>query len=815
MGFLWMDFRNAWRLALRTPGVTLTILILLALGTGGVTTVFNPIYSLIFANPPFPQPDRLVRVGGNIPLFDRNLNDFIENNTLEYLFSNLTSYIPNPGTTVVVSDTGRPKYVRAADVGENFFETLGVQPLYGYDFKHIDFDQYRLVVVISNRFWRNEMMSTNDAIGKVIQVGRSIVPIVGIMPDYFDFPAGIDIWTCGGTGGGSIIGSSRQFLGRLQPGISIEQASRELEVAKFEYRSGLMSNDGVVLQPLNVVFYGDRQDLLLTIGATSILFLLLVCSGVMSIFVMRGMRRKSEMAIRQVSGATRRMLVFQLLRETLPLVVVGTLVGFWISEVADTWLQAQFPMLKGGEVVVPVKITFFVALVFVISIIGGLTPALYASDIDLNTHLKSGSNFKRRFIPFSLQELLMGVQLGLALALLIGTGLLIRSMMSKVDFPVGWTPQSVTVVDIRFPHDSSSFSFDGITRRVFLAQEFQRQLETMPEVAAAGVLYPIPFSDEAVDLSQSLLTLYKNLSTSPLSTAYQQNEAVRGIATGRASIEAFNLLEIPLVAGRFFNSEDVDNSMKFRRGAIAGINPGVSSVAIINHSLAKQFWPEESAIGKTIYDSYQNPYEIVGVVRDFYQVTGSRNFIPILYYPAENIDTNQKFMVKLHSDSLMQSFRQRLSTLDTGLFNINVQSLGTFVSDSTADMRLLLQLLSSFAVMGIIVAGSGVYATTAVMAVSRNREMGIRMAMGAQIWDILPFALWRGMRTILIGLPAGLFLAWILSRMLSSFIFQLNANDQLVWISSCALLIGTVTIAALIPALRAIRINPADVLRNE
>jgi len=163
----------------------------------------------------------------------------------------------------------------------------------------------------------------------------------------------------------------------------------------------------------------------------------------------------------------------------------------------------------------------------------------------------------------------------------------------------------------------------------------------------------------------------------------------------------------------------------------------------------------------------------------------------------------------------MQSFRRGLMTFCAGLPYADVQSLNKFVSDSTANMRLLLQLLSSFALLGIAVAGLGVYATTALMAVSRNREMGIRVAMGAQTWDILRLALWRGIRVLLIGLPFGLFLAWILSRILSSFIFQLNPNDLLVWILSCVLLIGIVTGAAVIPAIRATRVNPMDVIRKE
>ena len=209
-------------------------------------------------------------------------------------------------------------------------------------------------------------------------------------------------------------------------------------------------------------------------------------------------------------------------------------------------------------------------------------------------------------------------------------------------------------------------------------------------------------------------------------------------------------------------------------------------------------------------------HEVIGVVRDFHLVSDNKDFVPAIYRPESNTNTHvQTFLVKLHSGALMKDFRQRLSGFDAGTVTIEVRSLGEVVSESTANMRMTLQLLGSFALLGIVVAGLGVYATTSLMIAAMNREMGIRMSMGAQTWDILRFALWRGTRAILLGLPAGLILAWILSRILSGYLFQVKVNDSLAWLISCAVLLVITTVAAFIPALRAAQISPLDALRDE
>jgi putative ABC transport system permease protein len=283
------------------------------------------------------------------------------------------------------------------------------------------------------------------------------------------------------------------------------------------------------------------------------------------------------------------------------------------------------------------------------------------------------------------------------------------------------------------------------------------------------------------------------------------------------------LFGVTLIAGRFFTPADVTDETKFnsillselerlRELRDAGV---VLRVAIINQTLARRFWPEENAVGKIIYDRMLFPCEIVGVVQDFHQVSGNKNIFPAFYYPTDYSHPDMIFSVRLHSEALMKDFRRRLSGFDAGSVMISMQPLEEIVSESMVDINMTLQLLGGFALLGIVAAGLGVYATTSLMMAAMNREMGIRMAMGAQFWDMLRFALWRGTRSILIGLPLGLFLAWILSRVLSSYLLQVKIDDPLAWIVSSALLLGITIIAAFIPALRATRVNPLDAMRGE
>ena len=813
MNFILADLRYAWRAARRSPGVTLAIIAMLALGSGGVTAVFNPIYSQVFAPLPFPQPEQLMLIGGDIPLFNGYSNSFEHREELGRIFLNLTSYIPHMEYSVTIPDTGKSKNFYVVDVNEDFFETLGIRPLRGSGFKYGE-----QAVVVSNRFWRNELMGADDAIGKPLpnQLVFGIPLIIGIMPETFDYPTGADIWIYRGAMNRSIASDpSRQFLGRLQSGVSPGKAEEELRNLDFKPETALLGSPGPVLQSLKKVFYGDHRPMLLMLGSMAVLFLFLVCAGVMNLLVTQGMRRRSEMAMRLILGAARRNLIFQLLRENLPLVAAGALAGLWLSEIASAWLLAQFPALKGGEVVVPVKMAFFAALVFAVTILGGLIPALYATGVDLNTYLKSGSNFKRRFFSLSLRELLVGIQFSLALALLTGVGLLVSSMMFHADVPIRWSSRDMAVVHVDF--QKSPLLPEEASQQFLFFQEFQNRLSAMPEVANAEIFKPIPFSADAERMIRSGRGVYKTPRT-------EQERVFIQAFKGYVSPKGFDMLDIPLIAGRPFSQTDMDNALaielEFLDSMVTnGRVPAsyrIEGVAIVNQSFVRQCWPGENAIGKIIYDDWsRNSYEVVGVVPDFHLTGNNKDFVTAVYYPADNFHRTQTYLVKLHSRALINDFRQRLSSFDAGSVTIEIQSLGDITSESMASTRMTLQLLGCFAMLGIIVAGLGIYATTSLMIAAMYREMGIRMAMGAQTSDILRLALWRGTRAIFLGLPLGLFLAWVLSRILSSYLFQVMIDDPIAWIISCALLLVITIIAALIPAIRATRVNPMDALRSE
>ena len=811
--WLWLDalirdLRFAFRLMRRQPVSTLSIILLLALGTGGVTAVFNPIYSTLFTPLPFPQPEQLVRIGGDIRMFNNYQSRFEKEEFLERIFSNITAYLSSdqnmsttPQVRISVPETGKHREIYSLWVTENFFETLGVQPLIGSGFSR---KENRDGVIISYRIWRDIFMGADDTIGRLIPTGRGQRKIVGIMPEGFNFPADTDSWVCIGNGTSWGIGST-QFVGRLRSGLSSEAAAKELQTFDFNPVPGIIGNGGPVLQPLQTFLYGDQRSLLMLLGAAAVLFLALVGAGVVSLLVAQGERRKQEIATRLIMGASRRSLVFQLLIETLPLVIIGGLAGWWFSEIVNAWLWPQLPALRHGVVDIPVKMAFWAAIVLVVTLIGGLIPSFYATGIDLNAYLKAAADGKRRL--FTSREFMVGLQLGLALALLIGEGVLIHSMMFRIDFPIGWSSNDIAVVP---PHRTGAALKNERNAMYARSLDIQSELSALPEVMSVGVLSPIPFSPDAMRSSRGMMPV-----SNYLPTQGQEFPQAHSSMTGIVSPNGFDILGIPLIAGRYFTHADAVNRLGLIGVGGYGSNGGA---AIVNQAFAQTLWPEENAVGKTFYDGASAAFEVVGVVRNYHHTPGSNDFIPTMYTPDVGLWTNSGFLVNLRPGASLSSFRSSAQTRLSGLMastDFEIQLLSEHVKDAMASRNLALKLLGCFAVLGIVVSGLSLYATTTLMAAARNREMGIRMAMGAQFWDILRLAFGRGIRAILIGLPFGLFLAWILSRVLSGYLVQVNVGDPLAWAVSCVVFIVIVTVAALIPALRTARGNPMDALRNE
>jgi len=396
MKILMIDLCYAWRRMRRRPGITLFIILLLAFGMGGLATVYSPIYSFVIANLPYPQPDQLVRIGGDIPLLHIFTGDFVNKEILNRLFTNLMAYLPSDSKVIMrAPDMGKQREVYSVLVTEEFFETLGVQPLIGYSFRR---KENRDGVVISYRFWREEMMRVDNVVGMTVIIDERPTRIVGIMSEKFNFPIDADVWRCINIDNELWpIDMGTQFVGRLRDGVSIKQAAKDLRGIDFSKIGNALPSSGPVLQQLQTFLYRDNRSLLLMFGMSAGMFLLLVSAGVVNLLIMQGTQRKSEIALRMIFGASRKRVVCQLLIETLPLIVASIALAWGLSELVDVWMRNQILVFQYEKIDVSAKLAFSAALVMIATLIGGLIPALYATKLDLNTYLKTASSGKRRF----------------------------------------------------------------------------------------------------------------------------------------------------------------------------------------------------------------------------------------------------------------------------------------------------------------------------------------------------------------------------------------------------------------------------------
>jgi len=857
-GFL-SDVRHGWRTWRRMPAAALTMVILPALGIGGVAAIFSPLYSLVLAPLPFPRSDNLVRIGGDLPIFNLHSSVFEERNRLASVFENVMAYEPlDVGRPIQarLSSAGQPKDVVVHAVTQEFFDTMGVPPRLGTGFA--DEAASAAVVVLSNRVWRTELQGTPDVIGRSVQLFDHPFTVVGVMPMGFDFPGATDLWVPMGTVGAN--GSRVQFVGRLRAGMPLEQAALALNAMgsrREQGPTGRVGKDGPVLQPLQVFLRGDRRPMLWVLWAASILFLLLVAAGSANVLLAQGVGRRPEMYVRLALGGGRRRLVRQLLTETLLVVGVGGVLGTWLSIAASQWLQSHLPELRDGRIFAPATVALAVALSLVVTLLCGLAPALRATDMGLASSRKPGTGrprwaWRRRRVSTS-REYLAGAQLALALVLLIAAGLLLRSLTTRISMPLALETHGVVVARVAMPPlpalaaaQADFFQRHGMglggsygprrhqalmeqmqrtlepaeraenARNVLFFREAERTLRTLPSVVAVGVLEPAPFTSAATSAMQNPNWVSTRRSGG-------NRDALVPCIVGRASAQAFEVLGVRLQAGRTFTTSDVaeeftlQETVQFPPARLGTVLTALSGSAIINQVLARRLWPTESAIGKRFYDRGSAARVVVGVVPHFHQSGYNMTVMPAAYYPFTGLRGATSFLVRLSPEASTERVateaQRTLAELAPGLVRAEVQSMEGVTAASLTNLRLALVLLSAFSIVGSVVAGLGVYAVAALMAAARAHEFAVRMALGASVTEVRLLAMQRVVRLAAVALPAGLGAGWAVARQLSSLLFQVGTADPTIFVASSALLLAIVLAAGLAPLLRAATANPAAVLR--
>ena len=835
------DLRLAARGLRQAPGFTLAAIALLALGIGAAAALFGPLYSLVLSPLPFPQPSRLVRVGG-VPMPYRFAYPRLRQ-ALKPVFSHIAQF-DEWGSENAPHAFGPA--LRITGVTTGFFRTVGVEPRLGRDFR--SGDSLTDGVIISDAVWRTRLHAKSNLSGAFLRVGPANLPVAGVMPPSFNFPAGTQVWELQPVGVGLLFGSP--VIARLQPGLSPAAALVRLRtIAKaHDIKDGPVS-----LQPLHDYLLGDRRPLLWMFWAVAVLFLLLACAGVANLFLVRGIRRQPEFALRLALGGGRARLLRQQLAEALLLAGGGAALGLGLAALAGASLRAILPVALGRTAFAPhpalaASAALVIALAVATACVFGLLPAWRAARTDAGVYLKSSGGAvgvaaagRRRFAA---RELLVGGQLAMALALLVASGLLARSVEARLNLNFGFPARHVVAVEAELPplpaQVRAAQAFDrlqlaspsltasnkatgralkesgmlsawlGDEERDISAQaEARAELAGAPGVLSAGVLSPLPFNGQARPSGLEFVQLRPRRPGLPAYLRYVSGDFVHALG-------------MHLLAGHAFTPTEVATAARVQEHATltyGSPRKGYVLPVVINRALADHLWPGRSPLGKRLYWEYQH-CRVVGVVSNIHESSANLAIWPTVYQPAQfNASDTLTFIARLRPGVPVAAFRAAarriIAGLAPGMAPPRFINLAARAENSWANLRLALALLACFAVLGIVVAGLAVYAAAAQMAAARRREMGIRIALGARPQQIRRLALWRSLRLALAAVPFGAFAAWVLARGLSHWLFRVGALDPASYAGAAALLVALALAAGIWPAHRAATADPAAALRDD
>jgi putative ABC transport system permease protein len=820
---MFQDVRFGVRMLLKDSIFTSVAILTLALGIGANTAIFSVVNAVLLRPLPFANPERLVSIwethltrgtagpGASPP-------DFREWRDRTHSFEQMTAFADRYFN---LSDAGEPERLPGGIVSADFFSTLGTTMAVGRGFYPAE-EQYgaHLVVVLSHGLWQRRFGADPAVVGRAINLNDQQYTIAGVAPPDFRFPdARTQLWTPMAFAPEDRFNTrGNHFLGvvaRLRPGMTPEQAQADLNIVTAQLEQEHKENAGIGTKviPLREDVVGDyRSALLVLLGAVS-LVLLIACTNVASLLLARAASRQKEFALRAALGASRLRMIRQLLTESMLLSAMGGSIGLLLAVGGVKALIALGPAdlpraseigVDGHALAVTLAVSIVTGLIF------GLAPALQAVRLDLTGALKEGGRTlaggarTRRT-----RSALVVTELALSLVLLVGAGLLIGSFLRLQRVDVGFDPGSVLTLQLALSESKYPLTEPGP------AQTFYRQLSeevaALPGVRAVGATTSLPLAPGGWG---KLVTVEDR----PVPTAI---DAIPVVQYRQISAGYFGALGVALVKGRVFTERDDENSPK---------------VAVINETMAERFWPNEDPVGKRMFmgppeallpagalpAGYSFPrLTVVGVVADVKHRGLSRAPDPEVYIPhlqgATETARNMYMAVRTTTDpmTLAAAVRGRVADLDKDQPVADMQTMEQRLAESLSPARFNMLLIGVFAAVALVLAAVGLYGLMAYSVAQRTQEIGIRVAVGAQAGDVLRLIVGQGMRLALVGIGVGLLAALAFTRVLSGLLFGVSATDPATFAAVAALLAGVALVACFIPANRALRVNPAIVLRNE
>ena len=801
------DLRFAFRSLRRRPGFTLVAAGTLAVGVGATAAIFSVANAVLLRSLPYPDSHELVSVweddiedpspepGGQVSYLNF-LDVRAEATTLEsvaeYTTANLT-----------VTGLGQAEVVTGAAVTPDFFQVFGARPVMGRTFT-ADESRYQGpdAVVVGESFWRTRLGGDPDVLGETIMISGRPHRIVGIAPGGFGFPSDAQLWVPiqndnEGCGRGCVLYAA---VGRVGPGSTLEEARAELEAIGARLRSGHPEeNAGLTIRAtsLRELVVGDvRTALWVLLGAVGMV-LLIACANVANLILVRGGGRRTELAVRAALGASRPRLLGQLMTENAVLALAGGVGGLLLAAWGTSLLLRVAPanLPRMDEVALDgTTLLFSLGVVALTVLIFGLAPALRLADEGVAEAVRGGRGGVGERRGQRIRSTVLAAQVALSVMLLLGAGLMLRSLVRMQTVELGLEPENVAVFRLSLP----GIRYDGPEERIRFMERLEGRLSGIPGVAAVATVVAVPFGP--VDLSGG----FRRTDLPEPEPGQGPSATYRGIDP-----DSREVLGLRLAAGRWVEESD-------RQGA--------EPVVLINQAAARLYWPGEDPIGKrmdvqiSVGYSESEPRTVVGVVEDFRSDVVTEPEPTMLLPYAQTGASFPHVAIRydgVSAASVLAAAREELASLDPALPMAQATTLRELIDDDMAASRFYMVLLGLFAAMAVALAAVGIYGLVAYLVVQRTREIGMRIALGARVAEVIRMVVWQGVAPALVGIAAGLLGALALGRVLAGILYQVEPTDPITIVGVSLLFLLVVVAATAVPARRASRIPPADALRAE
>ncbi|MGH9430810.1 MAG: ADOP family duplicated permease [Terriglobia bacterium] len=796
----------------RNPGFTAVAVMTLALGIGANTTIFSVVNAALLHPLPFRDSDRLVTQWGTIPeigysgpltVCDRGYMGWRDQNRV---FEQIGAY---SGQTSNLTGVGEPVRLMGSQVTASLFPLLGVSPALGRTFSpEEDQPEHSYEALLSDKLWRGRFRSDPAIVGKSIKLDGEFYTVVGVMSAGFGFPNEAEFWTpvplthdCSN--------ATLQVVARLKPGVTLDRAQGDVSVInrRLDHKRQPSSNDHITLVPLAQVMGADLRPVLMVLLAAVGLVLLIACANVANLLLARAAARQREIAIRNALGASRRRIIGQMLIESVLLAALGGALGLILAVWGHSLLASSIALLPRslGSPSVMARIAsvgvdrFVLAFTLVVSlltgIVFGLAPALQASRPDLNETLKEGGRTSSTGLGRGrVRSALVVGEIAVSLILLIGAGLLVRSLVSLSRVNPGFNPESVLTMNVNLPE----LRYQTKNQMIAFEQQSLQRLEALPGVRSVGWVVGLPLGTGDMRIRGDV-------------TVEGQPTSPRGVLPSKLVVagDYFRALGIPVIEGRHFNQRD---------------NEDAPRVAIVSDGVARRFWPRQSAIGKRLRPGFSHDSwcTIVGVVGDVKtwgldEKSSLAIYLPYKQSPRLFLMRDLSLVMRRTANptSVVTAARHAIEAVDSELPAYDVATMEQLVYRSASEPRFNGLLLGIFAILALALASVGIYGVMSYSVAQETHEIGIRMALGAERQDVLKLVLSQGMILTLMGVATGVAAALGLTRLMASLLYGVKPTDPVTFVAVSLILTAVSLMACYIPARRAMKVDPMEALRHE